>query len=120
MNKGEILDQKEVSVVAIGTGKPFYAKLEESSTPLIEDVFPRLMTKDISTFPMPEGGKLNFAHEFEKPCSISEEKTAGVDLFLRCLYALSFPFYKNGFVFAEGKRIYVDVALREENGKTSS
>ena len=68
---------------------------------LIGTVFTELLTGEVLTSPMPEGGTFHFAREFDELCALSLDETVKVVDLLRRLRALSFPPYRNAY-FMEG------------------
>lgn len=116
LDKGDIISRQEVEVLPTDTGLSLYEKLEEASAKLIGDSFPSLLAENIHTIPMPEGGTFHCTKDFEVLCALSPEENLTFENFLRRLRALSFPPYKNAFLLAGGKKVYVDInlALDEE------
>lgn len=114
VDDGEIIARREVPVSPLETGKSLYAKLEEASVELIGTVFTELLTGEVHTSPMPEGGTFHFAREFDELCALSLDETVKVGDLLRRLRALSFPPYRNAYFMEGGRRVYVDISLDEE------
>jgi len=114
VDDGEIIARREVPVSPLETGKSLYAKLEEASVELIGTVFTELLTGEVLTSPMPEGGTFHFAREFDELCALSLDETVKVGDLLRRLRALSFPPYRNAYFMEGGRRVYVDISLDEE------
>ncbi len=113
VDDGEIVARREVSVSRSETGYSLYAKLEKASVELIGSALPDLLTGEVRTSPMPEGGSFHFAREFDELCALSLDETVKVGDLLRRLRALSFPPYRNAYYTEGGRRVYVDIALEE-------
>ena len=91
-----------------------YVMPAEVSVELIGTVFPELLTGEVHTSPMPEGGTFHFAREFDELCVLSLNETVKVGDLLRRLRALSFPPYRNAYFMEGGRRVYVDISLDED------
>jgi methionyl-tRNA formyltransferase len=110
---GEIIARREITVSPLETGGSLYAKQEKTSVDLIGSVLPHLLSGEISTFPMPEGGTFHLVSEFVELCAISSDETVKVGDLFRRLRALSFPPHKNAYLVVGGKRVYFDISLEE-------
>jgi methionyl-tRNA formyltransferase len=115
IDTGDIVAQKEVAVGPTDTGETLYRKLERVSVELFKEVWPQVCSDQVSRTPqVREAGTYHRTRDVETIDEIVLNRTYLARDLINILRARTFPPYRGAYFVHNGRRIYLQVLLRDE------
>ena len=115
VDTGDIIARRKVDFDFSDTGKDLYERLEDAQVNLFKEVWPDVLSEDISTTEQSDdAGTYHRTSEFEELCKLDPDEEVKTKEFLDQLRALTFPPYNNAEIEIEGETYYIEIDIKKE------
>jgi methionyl-tRNA formyltransferase len=115
VDTGDVIAQREVPVRASDTGASLYRRLEDASSALFSEAWALLREGRAPRSPQPTGGTSHRMKDVETIDEIDLDRTYTGRELIDLLRARTFPGYRGAYFRHRGRRIYLELGLREED-----
>lgn len=117
IDTGDIAAQKRVLVEASDTGKTLYHKLERACIELFKETWPNIRSGNSSKKSQSkDAGTYHQVRDVEKIDEIDMNRSYVARELIDILRARTFPPYSGAYFVQDGKKIYLQLELKEGNG----
>lgn len=116
VDTGDIVCQKEVSIISTDTGESLYHKLERAGLELLQESWPAIQSGQIKRTRQP--GASGTSHKVTDVSQIDEidlQKDCKAEDLLNILRARTFPPYRGAFFRHDGRKVYIRIQLEDES-----
>jgi methionyl-tRNA formyltransferase len=116
VDTGDLIARREIPVAPEDTGESLYRRLEDAAFDLFREAWPLVRSGRAPRQPQEKGGSVHRVRDVEAVDEIDLERTYRARDLLDLLRARSFPPHAGAFFRHRGRRIYLELTLRPEDG----
>jgi len=116
VDTGDLIAQKEVPVEFWDTGVSLYEKLEKASLCLFRETWPSILSGTNNRIKQSGDGTNYFLSDFHKLDKLDLDKQYNAKELINILRARTFPPYEGCHVEIDGKKIYLSIEMKPEEG----
>jgi methionyl-tRNA formyltransferase len=120
VDTGDLIARRELPVAPEDTGESLYRRLEDSAFDLFRETWPLVRAGRAPREPQEKGGSVHRVRDVEAVDEIDLDRTYRARDLIDLLRARSFPPYAGAFFRDRGRRIYLELTLRPEEGGAQS
>jgi len=115
IDTGPVIAQRGVQVEFSDTGETLYRRLEEVQFELFRETWPSIRAGQVEPQPQSGSGSLHYKRDFGELCRLDLDSMYRVGELINVLRATTFPPYRNAYVVKNGRRYYIEIAIRPED-----
>lgn len=120
VDTGDLILRREVPIAAEDTGESLYRRLEDSAFELFREAWPLVRSGRAPRTPQEPGGSTHRVRDVETVDEIDLDGQYRARDLLDLIRARSFPPHPGAYFRDGGRRIYLELTLRPEEGETTS
>lgn len=115
IDHGEIIFQKEVSVMPTDTSLEVYNRVVAAEKALISQYFADIVFGNYQSIIPESSGNYNGIKNFNKLCHLNLDSVGTLGEHIDLLRALTHGEFKNAYYYMDGKKVFISVAVEESH-----